>query len=115
MDEGDAFVGACEQLTEFQRQGYAQEMEQDFENQRFLEGSSLEALRASILQLADEVRALRAERQQAWFIREEAAKYLRYSAKTIDRWVAEGRLRRYAPDGCSHYRFKRSELDRLME
>lgn len=89
-------------------------MEQYFEK-RSQEGSSLEALRASILQLADEVRALRAERQQAWFIREEAAKYLRYSAKTIDRWVAEGRLRRYAPDGCSHYRFKRSELDRLME
>jgi excisionase family DNA binding protein len=51
---------------------------------------------------------------QIYFTKAEAALYLRVSQSTIDRWVADGRLRRHKIDGIRSVRFIRSELDELV-
>lgn len=44
----------------------------------------------------------------------EAAEYLRVSQATVDRWVREGRVKRYKIDGIQSARFKKDELDGIV-
>ncbi len=51
-----------------------------------------------------------------WLSRNLAATYMSVSVKTIDRWARSGRIKRYAAEpGSSSARYKRSELDALMQ
>lgn len=51
----------------------------------------------------------------SWLTKLEAAEYLRVRPRTIDRWVAEGRLTRYKLKGLQSVRFDRAELDRMIQ
>ena len=53
-------------------------------------------------------------RNKVWFTRMEAAKYLSVSAKTIDRCRIKKDLPYYQLEGTATMRFKRQDLDRLM-
>ncbi len=44
----------------------------------------------------------------------EAAAYMRVSPRTIDRWAAAGRIKRYRVGTSQAVRFKRAELDALV-
>jgi hypothetical protein len=51
-----------------------------------------------------------------WLSRKLAATYMSVSVKTIDRWARSGRIKRYAAEpGSSASKYKRSELDDLMQ
>lgn len=51
--------------------------------------------------------------EQSWFTKEEAAEYLRVSTRTLDRWVAGGRLHAYRKSR-KLIRFRREDLDAFM-
>lgn len=44
----------------------------------------------------------------------EAAAYMRVTPRTIDRWAAAGRIKRYRVGASQSVRFKRAELDALV-
>ncbi len=50
-----------------------------------------------------------------WLTLEEAAAYLKVSKPSIYRYTSEGRLRFYKLAGIGTRRFKRSDLDALLE
>lgn len=53
--------------------------------------------------------------QDMWMTRSEVSAYLRISLKTLDRWRADGLITTYpAPKGRG-VRFRRSEIEALME
>jgi excisionase family DNA binding protein len=49
-----------------------------------------------------------------WLTKEEAADHLRVKPRTIDRWAAVDKIRKYKIDGLQSVRFDRDELDRLV-
>jgi excisionase family DNA binding protein len=49
-----------------------------------------------------------------WLSVPEALKYLSVSRTTLYRWLREGRLRYYTPEGGGRRRLKRSELNQFM-
>jgi len=82
------------------------------ESQRFR--NMEEAVNKSLQQITQ----LQNETEQAnknWFSKAEAAKYLGVSERTIDRKRDEGSLRGYVLEGSSTFRFKREDLDKLMQ
>lgn len=50
---------------------------------------------------------------QTWFTREEAAEYLRVGTRTLDRWIADGKLRAFKKSSRL-VRLKREDLDSFM-
>jgi excisionase family DNA binding protein len=50
-----------------------------------------------------------------YMTREEAAEYLKVSAATLDRYVRQGKLRRLRLAGTRTARFKKGDLDALVE
>ncbi len=52
---------------------------------------------------------------QEWFTPEEAADYLRVSRQTIYNYINEGRLKFYELKGGRGKRFRRADLDSLLE
>ncbi len=50
-----------------------------------------------------------------WLTRQEAAKYLSISPRTLDRWVEDGLIIRYHVGKLRSVRFKVDELDGLMK
>lgn len=48
-----------------------------------------------------------------WLTAEEAARYLKVKAKTIQRWAREGKIQAYSLSGAKRrlWRFRRTELD----
>lgn len=52
--------------------------------------------------------------QVVWLTKVEAARYLRTSPSTLDRWVRDNNLTRYKVNGTQAVRFKRADLDALM-
>ena len=53
--------------------------------------------------------------QQEWFTVDEAAEYLRVSKRTIYKLCQDGYLAGYRAGRRGHRRFRKEELDRLME
>jgi excisionase family DNA binding protein len=53
--------------------------------------------------------------QQEWFTVEEAAEYLRVSKRTIYKLCQDGYLVGYRAGRRGHRRFRKEELDKLME
>jgi excisionase family DNA binding protein len=53
-------------------------------------------------------------KNKVWFTRGEAASYLSISEKTIDRCRIKQDLPYYQVEGTSSFRFKRQDLDNLM-
>ena len=53
--------------------------------------------------------------QQEWFTVEEAAEYLRLSKRTIYKLCQDGYLVGYRAGRRGHRRFRKEELDKLME
>ena len=51
---------------------------------------------------------------QTWFTREEAAEYLRVGTRTLDRWIAAGKLRAFKKSSRL-VRLKREDLDSFMD
>ena len=51
--------------------------------------------------------------EQVWYTRDEAAEYLRVSTRTLDRWIASGRLRAYR-QSRKLVRLRREDLDDFM-
>lgn len=50
-----------------------------------------------------------------WMNRQEAAEYLRISPPSLDRWMREGRVKFYKAAGQRSVRFRRDDLDAVME
>lgn len=50
-----------------------------------------------------------------WMTREEAAEYLRFKPRTVDRLVREGKLTRFHTKHGGHPRFRRTEVYALIE
>lgn len=50
-----------------------------------------------------------------WLTKEQAAAHLQVTTRTIDRLVKAGKLRKHVLDGTNSVRFKREDLDGLME
>jgi len=48
-----------------------------------------------------------------WLTRQEASKYMKVAPRTLDRWVAEGRVTRYHIDGIRSVRFHQDDLDAM--
>lgn len=51
--------------------------------------------------------------EQVWFTRDGAARYLRVSTRTLDRWIATGKLVTYR-QGRKVVRLRREDLDDFM-
>ncbi|QYY36722.1 helix-turn-helix domain-containing protein [Ruficoccus sp. ZRK36] len=92
---------------------------------RAVEGAKVEAERNEKLAMQGALKALvqsSESLQQAsgmnhkvWLDRQEAARYLGVSTRTIDRKRERGELRGYLVEGTKTFRFKKTELDELME
>jgi excisionase family DNA binding protein len=52
---------------------------------------------------------------EEWLKTKEAAEYLQVHPKTLYRYVKAGKLRQYQPGGVGRPRFKREELDALLQ
>ncbi len=50
---------------------------------------------------------------QVWFTRKEAAEHLRVGTRTLDRWIADGKLPAYQK-GRKLIRLRREDLDAFM-
>ncbi len=75
-------------------------------------------LQDTLRKLADNSDAMKtasALNHKIWMGRQEAADYLGISTRTLDRKRETGTLRGYLVEGTKAYRFKRSDLDALME
>lgn len=46
--------------------------------------------------------------------RKEAADYLRISLPTIDRWVRDGKVPSFQPQGCKRRLFNKEQLDQML-
>ena len=49
-----------------------------------------------------------------WLRRQEAATYLGVSPKTLDRYVRDGKIKKFTIDGLSTPRFRQQDLDSLV-
>jgi excisionase family DNA binding protein len=49
-----------------------------------------------------------------WLTKSEAADHMRVTTRTIDAWVAAGKIQKYNVGGMQSVRFARAELDALL-
>lgn len=49
-----------------------------------------------------------------WLTRKQAAEYLQVTPRTIDRWMAKGRLRYHRIAGSGRRRIRREDLDAML-
>ena len=70
---------------------------------------------ASLTDIANEIKKATTEGARVWLTKTEAATYLNVSTRTIDRSRAEGKIKAYQVQGTSSLRYKKKDLDAMLE